>query len=167
MSYPESHPRIYAVTEFHNPPLRDIPYTELGLVTRANFASLLEKSFSASRGDLGYQALYFEWLMVNTGFGYRRSLHAFLDAGGWKCLTEREKRKLKEAFRMVRGHRVHMNAWERFQKDPESEFNVQIRNVLDFAESGYTANLVRDFERRGIKLFGLSRGNLSRIFSSR
>ena len=169
MSLNEFQRRSYRIVDFRDKPAQVTVFHESGLVTRSNFASLLEKSFSASRGDLRTQVLYFEWIRANTGFNYQLSLKAFLAAGGWRCFTAAERTNLMRSFNKVLGHRAEGNShtWNQFHTQPAEEFNIQINNVLRFTEKGLISNILNDLHNRGKKLFGLSKRDFTLMINGR
>src|SRR5262245_36251570 len=75
-------------------------------LTRENFTSFLILTFGVSRGDVGIQKLFIEWLTQKYGFDYTKVMDTFV-AKGFTFLDSREIAEITENIARVPEHRKH------------------------------------------------------------
>lgn len=99
-----------SVEEFKTPPEKLEKFTiSTPTVTRENFIHFFAHTFAVSRGDLGIQLFYLEWLKAHRGIDFRNIFSNFIAAGGQKCLSDKEKEEYISLFRNVSGHQKQYN----------------------------------------------------------
>jgi hypothetical protein len=87
-------------------------------VTRNNFASMMVTSFYVSVGSIFRQETFLKWIQAKNGFNYDATFRNFFSAGGWKQLSDVEKKSINKTFISIEKHTKEGVVWE-FESNPE------------------------------------------------
>ncbi len=102
-------------------------------VTRENTAALFIDSFAKSRGSVGLQYIYFQYLKARQVFDLKLFIEEYFSAGGHDFFVNDEKALITKAYRKVKSHEenpgIFWTNWDlelqelrENMKDPNSEY---------------------------------------------
>lgn len=103
-----------------------VPYRSGDKVARGNFYGLIKNSFVKNPNNPSGQYRFFVKLKLE-GFDYKTTFQNFRAAGGWDCLTQKEKDDFLDVFSRIPVHST------RFLKENFLEIiKTEIDNLINF-----------------------------------
>lgn len=117
-------PRVLTVDDFRKTPEQLSRWNYPEPITRESFTSFLVLSFAVSRGLRNAQLLYFRYIQLRTGCDVFGTIDSFVKAGGWICLTGKERLYFFDAFKKRTRHECY------FDKDAILAIKEELHNLI-------------------------------------